>query len=103
MEETWNVGTYLSKFLNHLIEDVGIDAKSLHLIGHSLGAHVVGFAARQVKNGKIGRITGNYLIFDTDIRVLSIAYIYQLGFLNLLLFLSVSYIQQENASSIYTC
>ncbi|VEN53807.1 unnamed protein product [Callosobruchus maculatus] len=56
MEE---VGAYYAKFLEYLVENLGADPKDIHLIGHSLGAHVIGFAGRRLKNGKkLGRITG---------------------------------------------
>ncbi|XP_063920333.1 pancreatic lipase-related protein 2-like, partial [Zophobas morio] len=51
-----SVGEFYSKFLNKIV-DYGVDPQNIHLVGHSLGAHVSGFAARVVKKGKIGRIT----------------------------------------------
>ncbi|CAH0555108.1 unnamed protein product [Brassicogethes aeneus] len=58
MRATPEVAEYYSLFLNFLIDKIGADPKDLHLIGHSLGAHVSGFAARRVKQAKIGRLTG---------------------------------------------
>ena len=51
-----------------LIESLGVQAKSLHAIGHSLGAHLVGHLGRTIQsdvNEKIIRITGQnqWLIF----------------------------------------
>lgn len=57
-----DVAKQYAKLLNFLIEDLNTDPKSMHLIGHSLGAHVSGFAGRNVKNGRIGRITGTFII-----------------------------------------
>merc|ERR1712080_192708 len=44
-----------------LLTQVGVDLSSIHLIGHSLGAHVVGFIGKEVQSmglGKVDRITG---------------------------------------------
>lgn len=56
MSATKSVGDFYSQFLNKLVAS-GTDPKNIHLVGHSLGAHVSGFAARGVKE-KIGRVTG---------------------------------------------
>ncbi|KAJ3643482.1 hypothetical protein Zmor_026191 [Zophobas morio] len=56
MSASSSVGEYYSQFLNEIV-DYGVDPQNIHLVGHSLGAHVSGFAARVVKKGKIGRIT----------------------------------------------
>ncbi|KAJ8968060.1 hypothetical protein NQ314_002499 [Rhamnusium bicolor] len=58
MRATPDVGKHYAKFLNYLVEDMDVDPKDIHLIGHSLGAHVSGFAGRALKKGKIARITG---------------------------------------------
>ncbi|XP_041975300.1 pancreatic lipase-related protein 2-like [Aricia agestis] len=51
------VGRILTNFLNFLIEE-GVSMNDVHLIGHSLGAHVVGIAGAYVKKGPIDTITG---------------------------------------------
>lgn len=56
-EQTYEVGSYVGKLLDFLVLQ-GCDLKSFHLVGHSLGAHVSGFAGAAVKTGKPGRITG---------------------------------------------
>lgn len=56
---TEEIGFYISEGLAKLIEVVDVDR--IHLIGHSLGAHIVGAAGRylQQKTGKtVPRITG---------------------------------------------
>lgn len=58
MMATPKVGKYYGTYLNYLIEKTGINPKDIHLVGHSLGAHVSGFAGREIKQGKIGRISG---------------------------------------------
>lgn len=53
------VGRLLTDFINFLIKE-GVSADDLHLIGHSLGAHVVGIAGAYVRGGPIDTITGKY-------------------------------------------
>lgn len=54
--QTKHVGKIVAEFINELISK-GVNIKKIHLIGHSLGAHVCGYAGRFF-NGKIRRITG---------------------------------------------
>ena len=37
-----------------------------YCVGHSLGAHVCGFAGKAL-GGKMGRITGNYILFKINL------------------------------------
>lgn len=60
MMTTPDVGKYYGTYLNYLVDEIGVDPLDIHLVGHSLGAHVSGFAAREIKNGKVGRISGRY-------------------------------------------
>ncbi|XP_015174926.1 PREDICTED: exosome component 10 [Polistes dominula] len=71
---TWNyykaavntkvVGYQISKFLEHIINATTVTSNwgTIHLIGHSLGAHICGFAAKEFQkrqsNWIIHRITG---------------------------------------------
>lgn len=53
-----NVSIALAKYLD---ENLGTDEKAwrnLKIIGHSLGAHVAGICAKNVRNGKVGAIIG---------------------------------------------
>uniref|UniRef100_T1JRK9 Lipase domain-containing protein n=1 Tax=Tetranychus urticae TaxID=32264 RepID=T1JRK9_TETUR len=50
------VGAQLAQLVEKIILNFGVSKNKIWLIGHSLGAHVVGYAGSIVKN--IGRITG---------------------------------------------
>lgn len=56
-----DVGRYVGKMFAALSDELGVSGSQIHLIGHSLGAHLVGNAARTFKeerNGeKISRVT----------------------------------------------
>ncbi|XP_012552225.1 pancreatic lipase-related protein 2 isoform X2 [Bombyx mori] len=51
------VGKQIAKLLQALRNSYRVDSKSIHLIGHSLGAHVMGYAG-MFHEGNISRITG---------------------------------------------
>lgn len=50
------VGAQLAKLIQFLEDQAGIDARSVHLIGHSLGSHLAGWTGDRLIN--LGRITG---------------------------------------------
>ncbi|XP_034235133.1 phospholipase A1-like [Thrips palmi] len=52
------VGERVAMLLDFLRDKHDVPAESLHLIGHSLGAHITGMAARMMKSGTVARITG---------------------------------------------
>lgn len=59
-EMTRHVGRHAATLVL-LLTQAGMDLSSIHLIGHSLGAHVVGFIGKEVQSmglGKVSRITG---------------------------------------------
>lgn len=56
--KTEDVGENIAEFLDRLVQVTGLHPSDIHLIGHSLGAHVVGSCGSSFKSGKIGRITG---------------------------------------------
>lgn len=50
------VGAEIARLVNSMIANKGAKAADFHLIGHSLGAHISGYAGSRIKN--LGRITG---------------------------------------------
>ena len=51
------VGRQLRLLLQRLMQEAGLRLDRVHLIGHSLGAHVSGYTGRDLK-GQLYRITG---------------------------------------------
>jgi len=54
------VGMVIATFLERVVNVTGISLDDIHLIGYSLGAHVVGSCGSNLKLGKVARITGEY-------------------------------------------
>ncbi|XP_039961152.1 lipase member H-like [Bactrocera tryoni] len=54
---TVQVGRAVAKLIDLLVEEKDADSKRIHLIGHSLGAHIMGYAGSYTKY-RVGRITG---------------------------------------------
>lgn len=52
------VGAMLANFIHLLVQYKDADVQKMHLIGHSLGSHVAGFAGQRFVKKKIRRITG---------------------------------------------
>ncbi|CAH1407441.1 unnamed protein product [Nezara viridula] len=52
------VAAVVAEFLDNLNLQFGVKLEGIHVLGHSLGAHIAGLAGYLVKRGKIGRITG---------------------------------------------
>lgn len=52
------VGEHIGAFIEFLVEEGFVKLEDVHLVGHSLGAHVVSNAGR-VLDGRVGRITGS--------------------------------------------
>lgn len=50
-------GGALAQFIVFL-NNAGVHVDDVHVIGHSLGAHVAGIGAEAIRGGQIGRITG---------------------------------------------
>lgn len=69
-----SVGRGMGQFINYLVEEFKIPYDNVHLVGFSLGAHVVGIAGRET-GGKVARVTGDQFCFEVlviHMRVLSI-------------------------------
>lgn len=50
--------------IDYLVEKRGAKMSNFHLIGHSLGAHTVGYAGQFTRSGKIPRISGRKVAFS---------------------------------------
>ncbi|XP_065212216.1 pancreatic lipase-related protein 2-like [Planococcus citri] len=50
------LGLQIGYFVNYLVDNYGVDPKSVHIIGHSVGAQVAAYAGNVIKN--LGRISG---------------------------------------------
>lgn len=57
-----DIGRGLGQFLAFVSNLTGARLNTMHLVGFSLGAHVVGNAGREL-GGQAGRITGMLVIF----------------------------------------
>uniref|UniRef100_A0A1B0BK99 Lipase domain-containing protein n=2 Tax=Nemorhina TaxID=44051 RepID=A0A1B0BK99_9MUSC len=53
-----SVGERISKFIDYLVIEKGVSLDTLHVIGHSLGAHVAGYVGKHIKSGQIFTIIG---------------------------------------------
>jgi len=49
------VGSAIARFLDRLVGATETKPSDIHLIGHSLGAHVAGSCCSNFKSGKIGQ------------------------------------------------
>lgn len=55
---TYRVGSVVAELLENLVNLAVIGPSDIHVMGHSLGAHVSGACGDAFGLGKIGRITG---------------------------------------------
>ena len=63
------VGAEVANLINFLVEATGVHAEQFHLIGHSLGAHICGYAGKRVKNlGRISALDAARPLFQVGIR-----------------------------------
>lgn len=58
VKRTKQVGNLIGEFLDFLLKDDELAWNNLTVVGHSLGAHIAGFAGKAVTNGIIGTIVG---------------------------------------------
>lgn len=57
----------IRQFIDFLVENTGTSFGNFHLMGHSLGAHVVGGAGAAVTLGRIPRITGKKITWRLNV------------------------------------
>lgn len=57
-KNTKHVSKHLASFIDHLTSSTDARTDDFHLIGFSLGAHVVGLTNNELKSGKVKHITG---------------------------------------------
>ena len=50
------VGLEVARVVNKLIKDHGVKPADVHMIGHSLGSHIAGYAGERIEG--LGRISG---------------------------------------------
>ena len=62
MANTRVVGAILAKLVLTLVDKAGLKLRDLHVIGHSLGAHVSGYVGRRLPG--IARITGKVHVIN---------------------------------------
>jgi len=58
------IGYNIAKVLKILTNNMKVGSENIHLIGHSMGAHIVGYTGKKL-NGQISRITSIYSIYYT--------------------------------------
>lgn len=49
---------HVAKFIDYMSMSSGMKSKNVHIVGFSLGAHVAGLAADNVKCGRVKHVTG---------------------------------------------
>ncbi|XP_020288317.1 pancreatic lipase-related protein 2-like [Pseudomyrmex gracilis] len=54
---TRQVGEYVAEFIEFLTSETELSFDNIHILGHSLGAHIAGYVGNYVSK-KLGRITG---------------------------------------------
>lgn len=57
-----HIGHDIAKILKMMTRNMTVGVEGIHLVGHGLGAHIVGFTGKKLF-GKIPRITGNCIYF----------------------------------------
>jgi len=60
VRNTRPVGQHIADLIEFLVRVGNARLVDFHLIGHSLGAHVAGFAGSSIRTGRVARITGLY-------------------------------------------
>jgi pimeloyl-ACP methyl ester carboxylesterase len=60
-------GEHVAELVEFLVAEAGAHLKDFHIIGHSLGGQVAGFAGNSTKTGKVARITGKNRVVGSGI------------------------------------
>lgn len=58
-----DLGEHLADYIIYLNKKIGLDLAKTHMIGHSMGSHIAGFAGKSLKK-KIGRSIGRISSLD---------------------------------------
>lgn len=54
------VGEFLAQVLDWLVQTAGVSLDKVHIVGHSLGAHIAGTVGEHLSVGNLSRITGKH-------------------------------------------
>ena len=60
VQNTPPTGAHIAELIEFLVAHTGAKLEDFHIIGHSLGGQVAGFAGKSITSGKVARITGMY-------------------------------------------
>lgn len=69
---TKHVSKHLASFIEHLTSSTDARAEDFHLIGFSLGAHIVGLTNNEMKTEKVHHITGKPIIYSISVTLILI-------------------------------
>lgn len=58
VRRTRDIGQTVAKMIDFLVENQNGSTSKMHIVGHSLGAHIAGYAASYVIRGRVARVTG---------------------------------------------
>uniref|UniRef100_A0A0A9W7S6 Lipase member H n=1 Tax=Lygus hesperus TaxID=30085 RepID=A0A0A9W7S6_LYGHE len=70
----FKVAEYVGQFIDFFVDE-GTPLENIHLVGHSLGAHMAGVASQKSTKGIVGRITGLdaarplFVAFENELRL----------------------------------
>lgn len=73
---TSEVGSRLAKVLGNIVRLGIVAPNDIHLIGHSLGAHIAGACGSWFSSNKIGRITGRYVYHTINLTIADLFTVY---------------------------
>lgn len=70
------VGKFLAQVLDWLVLEAGVSIDKVHIVGHSLGAHIAGTTGEHITVGNLSRITGTYYVLLTSYCYFRFTYTY---------------------------